>query len=280
VARALLQRNPPLEPLLLARVQDVLRLEREVGPGRARATGQQGIGQTTRSACGDRARLRGALEAEDDRGLLEVPDLAHGRYVLEHEQVRVLDLARAQLVEAEHLRCARANMEEETEDGDGDVDVDVGLRALLLGAPLSARNADADGAPAQALSAGVEGARALLRRVYGDGEEAAQADFELRAVCAMDGATPAGAACQRAALLFALAHEAELAAHYGPYARDLAERVLPFVTPRFVANSCQRPDAYVQLSVVLAELWAGEPLGNWPRAQAHHNVPGGRVADA
>ena len=126
----------------------------------------------------------------------------------------------------------------------------------------------------------MEGTRALLRRVYGDGEEAAQADFELRAVCAMDGATPAGAACQRAALLFALAHEAELAAHYGPYARDLAERVLPFVTPRFVANSCQRPDAYVQLSVVLAELWAGEPLGNWPRAQAHHNVPCGRVADA
>ena len=95
-------------------------------------------------------------------------------------------------------------------------------------------------------------------------------------------ATPAGAACQRAALLFALAHEAELAAHYGPYARDLAERVLPFVTPRFVANSCQRPDAFVQLCVVLAELWEGEPLGNWPRAQAaaHHNVPGGRVADA
>ena len=178
-------------------------------------------------------------------------------------------------------------MDEEAEDGD----VDVGLRALLLGAPLSARNADADadadtgGAPAdgassaEALRAAVEGTRALLRRVYGDGEEAAQAD-ELRAVCAMDGATPAGAACQRAALLFALAHEAELAAHYGPYARDLAERVLPFVTPRFVANSCQRPDAYVQLSVVLAELWAGEPLGNWPRAQAHHNVPCGRVADA
>ena len=39
--------------------------------------------------------------------------------------------------------------------------------------------------------------------------------------------------------------------------RDLAERVLPFVTPRFVANSCQRPDAFVQLCVVLAELWAG-----------------------
>lgn len=202
--------------------------------------------------------------------------------------MRVLDLARAQLVETEHLRCARANMDEEAEDGD----VDVGLRALLLGAPLSARNADGDGAPAdralaEALRAGVEGTRALLRRVYGDGEEAAQADLELRAVCAMDGATPAGAACQRAALLFALAHEAELAAHYGPYARDLAERVLPFVTPRFVANSCQRPDAYVQLSVVLAELWAGEPLGNWPRAgagaaaaAAHHNVPGGRVADA
>ena len=88
-----------------------------------------------------------------------------------------------------------------------------------------------------------------------------------------------GRACQRAALLFALAHEAEVAAHYGPYARDLAERVLPFVTPRFVANSCQRPDAFVQLCVVLAELWGGERLGNWP-APAHHDAAGGRVADA
>ena len=164
----------------------------------------------------------------------------------------------------------------------------VGLRELLLGAPLSARTADGGGDPTlPALGDHVEGVRALVARVYGGGEEAAQADLELRGVLARGAAGPERAACHRAALLFALAHEAEVAAHYGPYARDLAERVLPFVTPRFVANSCQRPDAFVQLCVVLAELWGGEPLGNWPSAAgaagaaaAHHNVPSGRVADA
>ena len=53
VARALLQRDPPPEPGALARVQDVLRLERQV-----------------------------ALEAEDDGGLLQAANFAHGRYVL------------------------------------------------------------------------------------------------------------------------------------------------------------------------------------------------------
>ena len=163
----------------------------------------------------------------------------------------------------------------------------VGLRELLLGAPLSVR-VEAPGAAeadAEALRVHVEGVRALVARVYGGGEEAAQADLELRGVLARGAAGPERAACHRAALLFALAHEAEVAAHYGPYARDLAERVLPFVTPRFVANSCQRPDAFVQLCVVLAELWGGERLGNWPApavgaAAAHHDAAGGRVADA
>lgn len=241
------------------------------------------------------------LKTEDDRGLREGLYLSHGRYVLHDECVGVLDLARPQLVEAEHLPTAASSsvwsrrgsaMEAEAE---GRAVRDVGLRALLLGPPLNARGVDGgvDGGAVDptvaALGYDLQGVRVLLRRVYGADEEAAHADAEMRAVCALDGATPVGATCQRAALLFALMHEPELAAHYGPYGEDMAQRVLPFVIPRFVANSCQRPDALVQLCVALAELWAGEPLGNWParagtgasvEASAHNDVPVGRVAEA
>ena len=151
--------------------------------------------------------------------------------------------------------------------------MDAPLRALLMGAPLAARGAEGD-APCAALDAHVSAVRALLQTTYGGGPEARQADEELAQVAALpDGA--GGVACRRALLLFALGREPEVAAHFAAaggadadaaYARDLAERVLPFVTPRFLANQCQSPDAYVVLCLVLAEMWRGERLGNWPRA--------------
>ncbi len=154
------------------------------------------------------------------------------------------------------------------------------LRPLLLGPPLVERG---DGAAAAAaaddgLGPYMDGIRALLRRTYGEGPEAAQADAELATMLER----PPGAeatACRRALLLFAMHREPEVAAHFAQrdgdgYARDMAERVLPFVTPRFLANQCQCPDAYVLLSLVLAEMWPGERLGNWPRGEkaAHHDL--------
>ena len=59
-----------------------------------------------------------------------------------------------------------------------------------------------------------------------------------------------------------------MAARYGdPLARDLHERVLPLLLPRFLRNSCQAPDAFVAGALVLAELWPDERVGNWPRAE-------------
>ena len=48
------------------------------------------------------------------------------------------------------------------------------------------------------------------------------------------------------------------------FAEDMKNRVLPFILPRYVRNSMQTPDSFVVLASVLAELWAGERLGNYP----------------
>lgn len=136
------------------------------------------------------------------------------------------------------------------------------LRTLMLGAPLGTSR---DATRLDALQPYVAGVQALVRETYGDGPEAAQAASELDAVVA---APPdyVGVAAQRALVLFACHREPAVAAHFDDaYGRDMARRVLPFVVPRFLARQCQTPDAFVLLSLVLAEMWPGERLGNWPR---------------
>ena len=151
-----------------------------------------------------------------------------------------------------------------------------GLRPLLLGPPLRQRARDAT---LPALDAHVEAVAELLPAVYGDSEPAQQAEMEVRRLLAL-GDDRDAVLCKRAALLFALLREKEpvrqLAAEEraapaaagapATFAEDMRERVLPFIAPRFLRNSCQAPDAFVTLACVLAELWPGEPLGNWPLA--------------
>lgn len=138
------------------------------------------------------------------------------------------------------------------------------LRPLLLGPPLQEQRDTNDAA---ALSEHVSGVQELVKQTYGDGPEAAQALCELDGVAAL-GTDFGGVACQRALLLFACHREPGVAAHFrDAFARDMTQRVLPFITPRFLANQCQAPDAYVLLSLVLAEMWPGERLGNWPLTQ-------------
>ena len=140
------------------------------------------------------------------------------------------------------------------------------FRGALVGPALSDRP---DGArdPAHALlNAHLRGVVDLLPGSYGGGAAARQACAELRRVCALpDGPAP-NLACKRAALLFALHAEPEVQAYFAdePFARDLHERVLPFLVPRFLKHSCQAPEAFVQACVVLADMWEGEVLGNWP----------------
>ena len=154
-----------------------------------------------------------------------------------------------------------------------------GLRKLLLGPPLTMREKDATG---EQLDAHLRAVAELLPRVYGNSEASQQAQMEFGKFLSM-GNDQDGMVCKRAALLFALAREPELGQHFTAeerrqqdgtkertYTQDMRERVLPFVLSRFVRNSCQTPDAFVVLSCVLNEMWAGERLGNWPRDREGH----------
>ena len=172
----------------------------------------------------------------------------------------------------------------------------VGLRPLLLGPTLVERSQDRT---LDALDAHIHAVAELLPQVYGDAEPMHQAQLALHTVANI-GSDRDAVLCKRAALLFALLHEKEPVRHFAAeeraqrndpcdehttYAEDMRERVLPFVVPWYLRDSCQSPDAFVTLACVLAELWPGEPLGNWPlpaelgsrgvRGDAHHDFAAG-----
>ena len=144
------------------------------------------------------------------------------------------------------------------------------LRELLLGPSLVERAdaARATEALADALDAELRAVLALLPQVYdGTTDSCLQAILEFERILALPRDAD-GVVCRRAALLFALAREPEIAARFDePLARDLHERVLPLLLPRFLRHSCQAPDAFVAGALVLAELWPAERVGNWPRAE-------------
>ena len=135
------------------------------------------------------------------------------------------------------------------------------LRELLMGPPLSARDADDTNEQLNAWMRALEG---LLPQLYGTGEPAMQARMEFERLAKLEGSHDE-LFCKRAALLFALLHEKEVAHTMGDaVAEDMRARVLPFTCPRFLRHSCQAPDTFVVLSLILSEMWAGERLGNWP----------------
>ena len=144
-----------------------------------------------------------------------------------------------------------------------------GLRPLLLGPPLCDREVDRT---LVGLGSHLEGVRPLVRDIYGGSVAAAQAEREFAQIAALPDGT-AEAACKRAALLFALHREPEVQSYFkqqehimgSAFAHDMTTRVLPFVVPRFLKHSCQAPDAFVMLCLVLSEMWPEEKLGNWPR---------------
>ena len=158
-----------------------------------------------------------------------------------------------------------------------------GLRQLLLGNALSDRDSDST---ALQVTRAVRGVSPLLAEIYGDTPATRQARAELDRIGAL-GELSTEVTCKRAALLYAMSREPEIARHFDDeYGRDMARRVLPFVTPRFLKHSCQAPDAFVTLCAVLCEMWAGERLGNWgahndpARGQLHERADGERAGTA
>lgn len=153
------------------------------------------------------------------------------------------------------------------------------LRRLLLGAPLCDRDGPADDT-VEALQSHVGGLAELIKNVYGPSMAAKQAVAEINSIAALKMESNE-TVCKRAALLFALSKELEVQSHFskqeratlsseGPHAdeptfsEDMARRVLPLLVPCFLRHSCQSPDCFVLSCVVLAEMWKGEQLGNWP----------------
>lgn len=151
-----------------------------------------------------------------------------------------------------------------------------GLREMLMGPPLNARDDDDGTTPDLTrlnLEAHVAGLDELMGTVYGDTPACTQARTELGRV--LKATEPEAVHGQRALLLFALHREPEVRAALAgdTFTADMVERVLPFVTPRFFRHGCQAPDAYVTLCMVLNEMWLGEKLGNWPRAGGNSGAP-------
>ena len=142
-----------------------------------------------------------------------------------------------------------------------------------MGPPLTERSSDPT---LTTLDSHLEAVAELLPKVYGDSEASQQAQMEFRRFLGME-PDHDGVLCKRAALLFALGREKELGVYLADqertvqghdgrptFAEDMKDRVLPFILPRYVRNSCQTPDSFVVLACVLSEMWAGERLGNWP----------------
>jgi hypothetical protein len=152
------------------------------------------------------------------------------------------------------------------------------LRGALVGTPLSDRPPGRRDPTHTRLDAHLRGLIDLLPVNYGRGAAVRQACTELKKVAALPGTNAPNLACKRAALLLALHSEPQVQRYFAdePFARDLYERVLPFLIPRFLKHSCQSPDAFVGACLVLADMWEGETLGNWPRpkpgAAAHDDA--------
>ena len=151
------------------------------------------------------------------------------------------------------------------------------LRAVIMGTPLSARPAHAGRReqPLQQLDAHLRGVVALLPARYGRSAAIRQACAELERLIALPDEGVSTLACKRAALLFALHSEPQVQHYFAdePFARDLYERVLPFLMPRFLKHSCQSPQAFVDACLVLADMWEDEQLGNWPRGGRRTTMP-------
>ena len=138
------------------------------------------------------------------------------------------------------------------------------LRSLLFGGPLHKRERSDIDSLGMDLDACLRGVMLLLEEEVGDTGALGQARLEWDRVIDLP-ADSAGIACKRAALLFALHHEAAVREEFASsdlwLVRDLRDRILPMTIPKFVAGMAQCPDSLVLMVATLSELWPGEPMG-------------------
>ena len=138
------------------------------------------------------------------------------------------------------------------------------LRALLFGAPLTARERLYPEELGAELDACLRGVMIILAEEVGECDALDQARLEWNRIIDLE-PDHAGLAAKRAALLFALHREEavrECFAQSDPeLLEDLRRRVLPMTIPSFVAGMGQSPDALVALVTMLVEMWPDEDMG-------------------
>ena len=168
------------------------------------------------------------------------------------------DILGANCVDTEHLPNKRRAMSDDEHDI---------LKRMIIGPPLNAQRScieEMDRLLTRYLSAVPQ----VLRQTYGEETEATQEAIQDCSSIANLPASADGVCCKRAALLFALRREPELKEYFkrrdSGFTNDLVDRILPFVDPRFLSHSCQAPDSYVFMVVMLSQMFEGERLGNWP----------------
>lgn len=159
---------------------------------------------------------------------------------------------------------------------------DTTLRGMLMGPPLNCRLHDNH--PAEELHKYTASTCALLQQVYGK-TEAVEATCE----GIMNLTTPCGdvvkqAMCERAALLFAIHMEPEVAHFLATteggsgrrFVRRMRDRALPLLVPHYVNQMYQYPDRFVLMACVLCEMWGGE---KWLWDEAHRDSTVGHDGD-
>jgi len=144
----------------------------------------------------------------------------------------------------------------------------VQLKTLLVGERLWGRGRRAPARVSDELSRHLYALARLIIDVYGETEPAKQASMEVTVV-AERGHAREEVACKRAMLLLGMQKEPEVAAFWkGTESEDMAEdlrtRVLPLLVPPFIKHSCQQPESFATLAVILSEMWRGERLSSWP----------------
>ena len=135
----------------------------------------------------------------------------------------------------------------------------------MMGAPLGDRQGERR--VQEELNMHLNALADLLPREYGDSDACKQAVLEIKRVIQCENVE-----CKRALMLYGLAKQRAMCDHWrgqdsdsSELAQDLSSRVLPFIVPRFLKTSAQRPDAFVTFTLMLIDMWGGERLGNWPQ---------------
>jgi len=121
------------------------------------------------------------------------------------------------------------------------------------------------------------GLRVFFRRMYGDAESWSLLDDLMGRVNNLT-SEPLQIEAMRALMLIAIWLLPEVKGVYangvaGGAAEDMAERVMPFVGPRFLKNGAQSPGRMVALCAVLHSMWEGEGLLFDREPGAHHDCP-------